>query len=296
LSQFQIAHLNTLCASSLPGAGDLDVDGCLHTLAAWTAIVHDETERQLRQFMRNPADFQNSEAYFRVLVMITVLQRDLGIRYDPDSINKRTFGTSREAFINGLLTGEKTGTCANMPVLYAAVGRNLGYPIYLVCAKGHFFCRWQSIKTGERFNIEASGHGLSTFSDEHYMTWPRPINPAEVAEGIYLRNLEPAEELAHFMALRGHCLRDASHLHDAIVAYSHARRLAPADPVLFSFLVGSLHCEIAERAKGVLPTTPRQADEFRRRTRSRVTTYAIDDRRDGPCEWSPVASKTATDG
>jgi hypothetical protein len=95
-----------------------------------------------------------------------------------------------------------------MPVLYASIGRNLGYPIYIVCAKGHLFCRWQSVKTGERFNIEASGRGLNTFPDDHYTKWPRPIEPAEVHHGVFLRNLEPVEELGCFMATRGHCLRD----------------------------------------------------------------------------------------
>ena len=147
----------------LPDTGELSIPQCMKTLGEWTAIVKRETERQLPRFHRGPADFENSEAYFRLLVMITVLQRDLGVKYNADSINMREFKDSREGFIHGLLTADKTGTCANMPVLYASIGRNLGYPIYLVAAKGHFFCRWHSVKTGERFNIEASGRGLNTF-------------------------------------------------------------------------------------------------------------------------------------
>jgi hypothetical protein len=292
LRTIPIAVLNLLCATQLPEGCESSLPQCIDVLSEWARVVKVTTGQLLPRFRRAPSEFENSEAYFRVLVMITVLQRDLGVRYDPTSIQQRKFKNSREAFIHGLLTGDKAGTCANMPVLYAAIGRALGYPIYLVCAKGHFFCRWHSMKTGERFNIEASGHGLNTFSDEHYMTWPRPIAPAEVEEGVYLRNLEPAEEFAHFMALRGHCLRDAGHLHDAIVAYAHAHRLAPADPVLLSFLFESLNYEIDQRAKRTLPATPRQAEVLLRERRSPVTRYIIDDRRDGPCEWREVTCET----
>jgi hypothetical protein len=250
----------------------------MKTIGEWTDIVRRQTERQLWKFHRNPADFENSEAYFRVLIMITVLQRDLGVKCDPDCINVRTWNSSREGFIHGLLTGDKTGTCANMPVLYASIGRNLGYPIYLVATKGHLFCRWHSIKTGERFNIEASGRGLNTFPDDHYMTWPRPITAAEVHQGIYLRNLEPVEELAHFMATRGHVLHDKGHLLDAIVAFSHAHRLAPTDPSCFAFLLDCLNKEIDLHREGKLPWTYRQAELLGDDVALKHARFVIDDR------------------
>lgn len=163
-------------------------------------------------------------------------------------------------------------------MLYAAVGRSLGYPIYLVGAKGHFFCRWHSMKTGERFNIEGSGHGLNVFPDDYYKRWPRPITEQEVYHGIYLRNLEPVEEFAFFMATRGHCLRDKGHVLDAIVAYSHAHRLAPTDPVCMSFLLGMLNQEIVMRQEGKLPCSYRQAEIFNREDCPKLACYTIDER------------------
>lgn len=159
LARLPLGYVNLLCATMLPDAADLDIPACMRTLIEWAGVVRVETERQMDKFRRAPADFEDSEAYFRVLVMVTVLQRDLGVTYDPDCINQREFKSSREGFLHGLLTGDRTGTCANLPVLYAAVGRLVGYPIYLVAAKGHFFCRWHNARTGERFNIEASGRG-----------------------------------------------------------------------------------------------------------------------------------------
>jgi hypothetical protein len=278
LANLPTPFLNLLCATMLPDAHELSIPQCMKIFFEWTEIVRRETERKLWKFKRNPADFENSEAYFRVLVMITTLQRDLGVKYDAEAAKRKTFDSSREGFIHGLLTGGKTGTCANMPVLYASIGRNLGYPIYIACARGHLFCRWQSVKTGERFNIEASGPGLNTFSDDHYMKWPRPIEPAEVHHGIFLRNLEPMEELGCFMATRGHCLRDKGHILDAIVAYSHAHRLAPSDPSYMNFLLTALNEEIDQRRVGKMPCTYRQAEQSIREAGLPQTRFVIDDR------------------
>jgi hypothetical protein len=65
---------------------------------------------------------------------------------------------SRNLFIHGLLGGHG-GSCVTMPVLYAAIGRRLRYPIKLVGAKQHTFCRWDD-GAGERFNIEGNVAGI----------------------------------------------------------------------------------------------------------------------------------------
>jgi len=276
--KLQLGFVNLLCASSLPGSGDLDIHACMGRLHEWTDRVRTETERQLPRFRARPKDFRDSEAYFRVLVMITVLQRDLGVSYDPAAIASKTFASSREGFIHGVLTGDQRGTCANLPVLYADVGRRLGYPIYLVCAKGHIFCRWNSARTGERFNIEGTNKGLNVYPDAHYEAWPRPILPAEIDHGIYLRDLDPMEEVGVFMQTRGHVLRDAGYHHDAIVAYAHAHRLAPADPHAMAFLMAELNREIDLHNDRKLPDTYYRAEIINLPDGVRLGRYAIDDR------------------
>jgi hypothetical protein len=145
-------------------------------------------------------------------------------------------------------------------VLYAAIGRRLGYPIYLCQANGHIFCRWQNWQTGEQFNIEGTGRGLNTFPDDKYMNWPRPIKPADVTEGRFLRNLNFDEEFALFMTTRGHCLRDRGLFSDAIVAYAHAHHRAPTDPHHVAYLNEAIADEVQARVIGVLPGTPREAE------------------------------------
>ena len=248
LATCDIARVNLLCAAGMPDTMGLRIEDCIATLDEWTVRVAGDTSRLMYQFRRDPADFQNSEAYFRALVMITVLQRDLGVRYDASSIGKREFASSREGFIHGLLTGDRAGTCASMPVLYAAVGRRLGYPIRLSRANGHLFCRWDSGDQRERFNIEASGRGLATFPDEHYLTWPRPIPPPIACAGLFLKNLNPVEELALFLNTRGACLCDTRHYFDAIVAYAQAHRTDPADPSHMGGLMNAINAELRARS------------------------------------------------
>jgi hypothetical protein len=134
-----------------------------------------------------------------------------------------------------------------MPVLYAAMGRRLGYPIHLCRANGHLLCRWDRGNEQERFNIEASGRGLATFPDEHYLSWPRPIPPSIARAGLFLKNLNPVEELAIFLNTRGACLCDLRHYFDAIVAYAQAHRADPADPSHMGALMNAINAELRAR-------------------------------------------------
>ena len=96
--------------------------------------------------------------------MTVVVQEDFKVRYNParanasgaDSAIDGFFQNSRDIFLHGLLSGERTGTCSSMPVLYAALGRRLGYPLKLVTTKGHLFVRWDSATEREGvLNIDA---------------------------------------------------------------------------------------------------------------------------------------------
>jgi len=120
------------------------------------------------------------------------------------------------------------GTCVSMPVLYAAVARRLGYPVRLVLTKKHVFCRWDT--PNERFNIEATGQGLSCFDDEYYKTFPSPWTETEKKAACYLASLTPSQELACFLASRGHCLLDTGRTQEAHDAYLAAYHLMPQNP------------------------------------------------------------------
>jgi hypothetical protein len=148
------------------------------------------------------------------------------------------FTKSEDLFIHGMIGRDNGGTCVSMPVLYTAIGRRLGYPIYLTTAKAHVFCRWDD--GNERFNIEGSGNGFSAFDDDHYMKWPKPISEEEVKAGHYLKSLSPGEELAVFLSARGHCLEDTGRRPEALVSYAQALQRRPDSPDYFAFLANSM--------------------------------------------------------
>ena len=238
LESADLAAVNLAAAEGLPGAQEMSREACLATLDAWAERVRSETERNLRQFQANPKEFRDSEAYFRVLTLVTVLQQDLGVRYNKERLRDVNFRDSRDLFIHGLLAGGG-GTCVSMPALYTAVGRRLGYPLRLALAKGHVFVRWDDGPGRERFNVEATNAGLNVFDDAHYQTWPEAISAEELAAGYYLKSLSARETLAVFLASRGDCLTDNGRLAEARVAYAEASRLWPQNREHYRALASS---------------------------------------------------------
>jgi len=253
LKDADIAELNLRCAEGLPGAEELDIDATLAELDRWAEHVRTETQRHLYRFRSAPEEYENSEAYFRMLMLIVVLQGDLGVQYNPERIDEPEFTNSKDLFIHGMINSDNGGTCVSMPVLYVAVGRRLGYPLHLVVTKGHVFARWdapnhQNPKFRGRFNIEGTNRGLTTYDDEHYRQWPHMLSDAERNNKWFLKSLTPAESVALFLMQRGHCMEDNGDLHDAQVAYALAHRLTPQSPEALSYLAKVVHREMRAQA------------------------------------------------
>jgi hypothetical protein len=267
LPRCDIALMNLLCAEGLPGTEGLNCNDCLAMLDRWAAHIQSETERHLYRFKAHPAEFENSEGYFRMLVMAVVLYEDYSIRYNPARITKpeelgandHFFANSRDIFLHGLLSppsstlnpppsavgsGPRLGTCSSMPVLYVALGRRLGYPLKLVTTKAHLFLRWES--STERLDLEATGKGMNRYDDEHFKRWPFPVTDEEIKADGYLKSLNPAEELAVFLSLRGHCLREAGRSQEAAFAYRAAAKLAPSSRAYRLLLADTLASSPAE--------------------------------------------------
>jgi hypothetical protein len=185
------------------------------------------------QFRRKPKEYENSEAYFRTLSLITVLQRDVGVRYNPAKIAVDAPFDTADSFIHGVIQGDG-GTCATLPVVYAAVGRRLGYPIKLASTRGkvsnHLFARWDDPTTGERFNIEASGIGLTTPGDDYYRRGAEQrydLTPEMEGDGCYLRSETPRMELAGFLGNRAWRWDDVKDWWQCVDSWAWAASLVP---------------------------------------------------------------------
>ena len=181
------------------------------------------------------------------------------------------FNDSRVAFLHGMIPAKRKlidqtpgGTCTSMPVMYVAVGRRLGYPLKLVTTNSHIFARWDGADHPnpawrERFNIEGSGRGFSSYDDDHYKSWPLKTTDYEVRFNRYLISLTPAEELAQFLAARGHCAIDNKRLHHAALCYETAYRYDPSRPCYRAwFTKAAMRC-------GYRPSTPALARLLTRR-------------------------------
>jgi hypothetical protein len=225
LAQIDVAEVNLACAEGLPGAEKVDMPNCLRTLDEWAKQVERETQRVRPQFERSPEDFNHSWAFFRVLALVTVLQRDIGIRYNPQLIERDDFfNDASNLFVHGVIDTHQ-GTCSSLPPLYVAVGRRLGYRLKLVTTSSHLFARWDD-PDGERFNIECTSLGLNSYADDYYLSWPVKADPSDVDAFHFLQSFSPKEDLAAFLACRGHCLLQNGDHRSAAHCYAWASTLA----------------------------------------------------------------------
>ncbi len=243
LGQVDFALMNLLCAGGLPGSENLDIRATLAKLDEWAAKVKSETERHLYRVTdpRYAEHYDRSEARLRAEFIVQVLQEDCGVHYNEARIDNPDFRNAQDIFIHGMIGNDNGGTCASMPILYTAIGRRLGYPMKLVLAREHIFCRWDD--GGERFNIEgATNGGVDYFPDDHYRRWPKRISDEAVESGEFLKSLTPSEELSVFLFNRGICCHKNGQLPQARVAFAEAARLRPQGRnernALFAVVVG----------------------------------------------------------
>jgi hypothetical protein len=233
LRQVDIALMNLLCAERLPGAENLNTSGILAKLDNWAIRVKRETDRHLYR-VHHPKFaklYAHSEARLRMEMIVGVLQQDFGVRYNPDRMLAPSQSDSRDLFIHGMLGNGDGGTCISMPVLYVAIGRRLGYPMYLSFARQHVFCRWDG--WGERWNMDGStSSGIGFPEDDFYCSWPKILTDDDLETGAYLTPLSPPNELALFLHTRGFCLIANNRITEALQAFEQAAKLAPHIPYM----------------------------------------------------------------
>lgn len=98
LEKQDLALLNLRCAEGLPGSEDLDVAKCLKTLDRWASKVHFETERHFYKYQQSPEKYEDSEGYYRMMMLITVVQQGFGVQYNPERIREVDFTKSKDLF------------------------------------------------------------------------------------------------------------------------------------------------------------------------------------------------------
>jgi len=230
LATLDVAAVNLACAEGLPGAERIDASGCLRMLDHWAEGIGRLMPNAIETaFQHHPERWDHSENKFRAVSMILALQKHCGVRYNPTKLDPKVDDPFEldDVFIHGALLG-CGGTCASLPVIYAAVGRRLGYPIRLVRTKSHLFNRWDDPRRGESFNLEGSANGVSSYADDHYgARWKYPVSQVAIEDYGYLKSLTPREEVALFIAERAFQWLDAGEYRRAVECCRAAIGLHP---------------------------------------------------------------------
>ena len=240
LEKCDIARMNLLCAEGLRGSEDLDVQQNIDTLDSWAQHVKEETFRNYHRFLDHPEDYNNSEAYYRMIMLATVLQEDFNAHYDPERsipqlLGKREpndvfYADSKDIFIHGLLGSERHGTCSSLPVLYAAVAQRLGYPVDLAATEEHLYVRYE--EGTNHLNVDATGEGFNTHSDDEYRKWPHSITDEEIKTYGWLRPMSQKEILGAFLAMRAMNFTSAKKFDEAADSWEAVSHYLPPTPVL----------------------------------------------------------------
>ncbi len=240
LEKCDIARMNLLCAEGLPGAENLNIQENLDTLDTWARHVDDETFRNLHRFWEHPEAYNNSLAYYRMIMLATVLQQDLGVHYSPERAlpqllgqrepNDIFYADAKDIFIGGILGRERQGTCSSLPVLYVAVAQRLGYPVDLASTEEHLYLRYE--EGTNHLNVDAAGEGFITHPDEEYRKWPHSLTDEEIKTYGYLQPMRKQQILGAFLAMRAMNLTSAKKFDEAAQSWEAVSRYLPPTPVL----------------------------------------------------------------
>jgi tetratricopeptide (TPR) repeat protein len=243
-----IAAVNLACARGLPNADESEFSEYLTLLDTIADAVRRETDRSWRLFKLKPAQFHHSENVFRIFTMEHVFRVRFNIRYDPivhnivERESEWRTSDSTEIFIHGILSEKRTGTCSSLPTFAIAVGRRLGYPLKLVLVPNHTLYRWED--GDEVFNLQHTEAGGEVQPDEYFHEWPYKWREAEFRmnqlTGVWLRSMNPKQEVSKFLCNRANFLRDIGRYDEALEAIDAAERFNPINPACLSIRVDIL--------------------------------------------------------
>jgi hypothetical protein len=266
IDKLSLEETGLLCALGLPGAEGLLISDSLKTFQEWVKHVRIDTDHWLPDYYASPQE-HGSLAQFKCLCMMTIVQKYLGAKYNllfsEGDYDPRD---SRDLFIHGLLTGHG-GACVSMPTLLCAIGRRVGYPLFLVQSKEHTFIRWDDPSTGERFNFDGTSKGFSAHDDAHYLDHPVPLKMEDfIRFPRYMKNMTTRrQELALMLGERAQCLMFNLRPLESLIAFQYANAVDPDNRLLeenWAFATEVQKAFDAEHKRAKTELLPAEAGRF----------------------------------
>ena len=102
LSRINIERVNLICAERLPGTDDSNTENNLIAMDRLVTRVKSETDRHFYRFKQNPVEFENSEGFFRMVMIAVVLAEDFHVQYDPNRIGAASNARAGDGFSEAL--------------------------------------------------------------------------------------------------------------------------------------------------------------------------------------------------
>lgn len=237
LERVDIGRMNLICANAALDETQLDITQLLSTLNAWAEIIKSAEQKYKPTFELNPARYDNSYAKFKAVNLILTIKEDLKCRYNPSliqsgeiyKVNSPTFFKNpNDIFISGLLKSRR-GTCASYAPLIVALGRRLGYPLYLKATNGHLLCYWNDGK--ESFNLDTNGNSVDTPTDDYYFQTPSHrlsgLSKMDLERERLMRPLNAKDCLSFFLETVGYCHEANGQIFKALHFYNLALKYRP---------------------------------------------------------------------
>lgn len=237
LERVDFGRMNLICADAAFGARRSDMPRLLRKLDDWVEVARIAEQRYKPSFDKNPARYDNSYAKFRAVNLILTIKEDLKCRYQMSLVESGElyrvhspafFKNPDDAFISGLLKSQR-GTCSSYAPLIVALGRRLGYPLYLKATNGHLLCYWDDGK--ESFNVDTNGQGVDTPADEYYFKDRNHrllgLSKAELERERLMCPLKAVDCLSFFVETVGYCHEANGRLPEAQYYYNLALNFRP---------------------------------------------------------------------
>jgi hypothetical protein len=238
LARIDPVAVNLAVAVGIPALERLDICAYQKRMDVWADDLRQRLPKAEAKFHKTPGDWEGDIRLFRLGVVCWYISSVLGVRYRDDQREAQTvaYCDPADLFLYGVMDS-RLGTCANMAVLFLALIWRLRWPVHLVVASNHLFCRFEDGKV--RYNVEATNfeRGFRVPGDDYYR---KQFGVPDVAVrcGSDLRSLTPRETLAWYLGLRGRHCQDVGNLESAEVDYLRARALFPKSRRLYEEQIG----------------------------------------------------------
>ncbi|HUT60288.1 MAG TPA: transglutaminase family protein [Phycisphaerae bacterium] len=223
--------MNLAVAREIPGCENLDYQYYKQVVDKWADDVRNHLTIAEANFRKAPQLWRNDINFCRLGALATYLTRRVGVRYAKKYSQEQKAGKNSKykepgaVLVHGLID-DLHGTCANMPVLYVAIARRLGWPVSLACVGPHFVCRYDDGKVHHNIETTYTGSGFVEETDQEYMKDVKLPQKAATT-GSDFRSLSGREMLGVFIGLRARYYWDTEQFDAAERDYCLARALFP---------------------------------------------------------------------